>query len=85
MTGWIWILGCMGAAALLILWLWWENNALQMTGITEANAKIPPCFDGFRDWCRSSDLHNKSFGRGKAGCLRKSDFWIRISLSSPGT
>lgn len=58
MTGWIWILGCMGAAALLILWLWWENNALQMTGITEANAKIPPCFDGFRI-VQVSDLHNQ--------------------------
>ncbi len=70
MTGWIWILGCMGAAALLILWLWWENNALQMTGITEANAKIPPCFDGFRI-VQVSDLHNKSFGRGQSRLLEK--------------
>ena len=73
MTGWICSLGCIGAAGLLALWLWWGNNALQLTEISEANTKVPPPFDGFRI-VQVSDLHNKGFGSGQKRLLEQIRF-----------
>lgn len=52
------------AAALLLPLLWWENNALTLTGYDYADESVPAAFDGYRI-LQVSDLHNCLYGEGQ--------------------
>ena len=56
------ILACGALATAGIPFLWWQNNGIELTGITIRDSRIPHAFDGYRI-AHISDLHNKEFGK----------------------
>jgi len=54
----------------LSIYLYWENNHINITSSEYVNPKIPATFDGFVI-ARVSDLHNKTFGEKQKYILAK--------------
>jgi len=55
---------------LILLFLYWENNSLQVTRYTLYYDSLPEEFDGFRI-VQISDMHGKTFGYGNSGLAKK--------------
>ena len=58
------------AAALAVLFFYWQDNDIVTSNISFANEKIPSAFDGFKI-VQVSDLHNKNFWKDQSGLIRK--------------
>lgn len=56
------------ALALLALWLWWGNTALEVNEYTITSSNLPASFDGLRI-AQVSDLHNAELGGGNERLL----------------
>lgn len=54
----------------IALFFVWQNNAISVTEISYANAKIPQPFEGYTI-VHISDLHNKAFGNNQEHLLKK--------------
>lgn len=52
---------------LIGIFIFWQNNALEVTNYTYSSKEIPDSFDGYRI-VQISDLHNKNFGK-QPNCL----------------
>lgn len=55
--------------ALLILWMLWENKALEVNTYSVSSLDLPESFSGFRI-AQVSDLHNTEFGKGNEKLLK---------------
>lgn len=56
--------------AALVIFLFWENNALEVTRLTVQSDRLPASFDGYRI-VHLSDLHGKSFGKNQKNLLEQ--------------
>ncbi len=54
----------------IIIFLYVENNQLQVTSLVVESNKIPASFHGYRI-VHLSDLHNKQFGRNQGNIIKK--------------
>lgn len=55
---------------LLSIFLYWQNNSIEISKFEYSNPKIPSDFSGFRI-VHISDLHNKMFGKNQESLLEK--------------
>lgn len=55
---------------LITLYLYFENNVIQITNIDIKDTNIPDSFNGFTI-AHISDLHNKEFGRNQKNLIKK--------------
>jgi predicted MPP superfamily phosphohydrolase len=58
------------ALVLLMVFLYYENNQIEITYQEIPSQKLPEAFDGYTI-VHVSDLHNKSFGRGQRNLVEK--------------
>ncbi len=69
--GWIWtVFAAVLAAALLVLWFFWQQNSLKVQTVHVTSADLPAAFDGLRI-VHLSDNHGKEFGEGNEILLNK--------------
>lgn len=61
------LIGCLVALA---IWVYWGNNAIEVTHLYIEDKLIPESFNGFTI-VQISDLHNKEFGEGQHKLLKK--------------
>ncbi len=61
MKKWLWSIPCVILLIVLIAWIAWDNQALEVNEWTVSDRDIPDTFSGYRI-AQISDLHNAEFG-----------------------
>lgn len=61
MKKWLWSIPCVILLIVLIAWIAWDNQALEVNEWTVSDRDIPGTFSGYRI-AQISDLHNAEFG-----------------------
>ena len=61
MKKWLWSIPCAILLIVLIAWIAWDNQALEVNEWTVSDRDIPDTFSGYRI-AQISDLHNAEFG-----------------------
>lgn len=61
MKKWLWSIPCVILLIVLIAWIVWDNQALEVNEWTVSDRDIPDTFSGYRI-AQISDLHNAEFG-----------------------